>query len=349
MFKSKHSGWTWDLKRTPFGGGGGGFSGITDSISSALGTDGSGGGALGALASIDPGPAIGSGLASIDQAVNQIPGGWITVAGLAAGGAALAYAPEVMALAASEGITPEAAALATGTAPIDVATGATVPLDTLAADVGTSTGTGLTGGAGGSTGILSGGSTAGLTIPTSTAIAVDPAILAGTGADLGTLGTTSTGAAMGAGLSGTSGLNPALPAAGATDVGTMSAALPSNTVLGTGLEGGGTIGASYQLGANGLPATDILGSSIQGSSVGLNGSTATPTTFSSSDLAKLLQSSAASGASNALQQIAKSNTGMALPNLVRGNQNPFTYTAQQPIQNAQPMDLSALSKLLKQG
>jgi len=98
-----------------------------------------------------------------------------------------------------------------------------------------------------------------------------------------------------------------------------------------------------------LPATDILGSPIQGSSVGLNGSTATPTTFSSSDLAKLLQSSAASGASNALQQIAKSNTGMALPNLVRGNQNPFTYTAQQPIQNARPMDLSALSKLLKQG
>ena len=106
MFKSKHSGWTWDLKRTPFGGGGGGFSGITDSISSALGTDGSGGGALGALSSIDPGPAIGSGLSQVDQAVNKnIPGGWITVGGLAAGGLALAYAPEVMALAASEGIT----------------------------------------------------------------------------------------------------------------------------------------------------------------------------------------------------------------------------------------------------
>jgi len=337
MFKSKHSGWTWELKRTPFGGGGGGFiSAITDPISSALGTDGGNGGLLG-------------GLAQVDKAVNQIPGGWITVAGLAAGGAALAYAPEVMALAASEGITPEAAALATGTAPIDVATGATVPLDTLAADVGTSTGTGLTGGAGGSTGILSGGTTAGLTAPTSAAIAVDPAIVAGTGAELPAAGTTATGAAMGAGTSGVGSLSPALPAAGATETGTMSAALAPNTVLGTGLEGGGAIGASYQLGANGLPATDILGSPIQGSSVGLNGSTATPTTFSSSDLAKLLQSSAASGASNALQQIAKSNTGMALPNLVRGNQNPFTYTAQQPIQNARPMDLSALSKLLKQG
>jgi len=128
MFKSKHSGWTWELRRTPFGGGGGG--GILDSVSSALGTDGSGGGALGALASIDPGPAIGNGLAQVDQAVNKnIPGGWITVGGLAAGGLALAYAPEVMALAASEGITPEAAALATGTMPVDATTGAAVSPD----------------------------------------------------------------------------------------------------------------------------------------------------------------------------------------------------------------------------
>ena len=131
MFKSKHSGWTWELRRTPFGGGGGG--GILDSVSSALGTDGSGGGALGALASIDPGPAIGNGLAQVDQAVNNnIPGGWITVGGLAAGGLALAYAPEVMALASSQGITPEAAALATGTMPVDVTTGATVSPDVFA-------------------------------------------------------------------------------------------------------------------------------------------------------------------------------------------------------------------------
>ena len=101
MFKSKHSGWTWDLKRTPFGGGGGWnpVSAITDPISSALGTDGGGGGALGALASIDPGPAIGQGLAEVDKGVNQIPGGWYTVGGLAAGGTALAFAPELAALA----------------------------------------------------------------------------------------------------------------------------------------------------------------------------------------------------------------------------------------------------------
>ena len=32
MFKSKHSGWTWDLKRTPFGGGGGDFFSSIDPI-----------------------------------------------------------------------------------------------------------------------------------------------------------------------------------------------------------------------------------------------------------------------------------------------------------------------------
>ena len=311
MFKSKHSGWTWDLKRTPFGNGGGIISSITDPISSALGTDGSGGGVLGALASVDPGPAIGSALASVDQAVNQIPGGWITVAGLGAGGATLAYAPEVMALASSSGIAPEAAAVQLGIAPVDATTGATVPLESLGASTGTglttdasatglttdasatgltpsalsnagvpqstidSLGTGLTGGTGGSTGILTGGSTSGLTIPTDSAIAVDPSIAASTGADLSAAGTTSTGAATGAGLSGVNGLNPALPAAGANaGAGTgLSAALAPNTVLGTGLAGGGDIGVAYQLGANGLPATDWLGNPIQASSIGLNGST----------------------------------------------------------------------------
>jgi hypothetical protein len=68
-------------------GGGGSFnpiSAITDPISSALGTDGGGGGVLGALADIDPGPAIGEGLADVDDFVNdEIPGGWVLPAALA--------------------------------------------------------------------------------------------------------------------------------------------------------------------------------------------------------------------------------------------------------------------------
>jgi hypothetical protein len=327
MFKSKHSGWTWELKRTPFGGGGGFISAITDPISSALGTDGSGGGALGALASIDPGPAIGSGLASVDKAVNQIPGGWITVGALAAGGAALAYAPEVMALAASEGITPEAAAIATGTAPIDVATGATVPLETLA---------------------------------TSTA-----------GADA-TLAAPDVAVNLGGGGSGSFGaLNPALPSAGSVGgAGAgMSAELAPGTIMGTGAASGGAIGSTYAAGANGLPATDFFGNYIPASSINTGGvpSTITGTNITSdtlntlnnvrkgtnaaNQLSKLLSQGAGSGLSSSLGKLAAGANASPqnLPSLVRGNQNPFAYTAQQPIQNAKPMDLSSLASLLKQG
>jgi hypothetical protein len=61
------------------------ISAITDPISSAIGTDGGGGGVLGALADIDPGPAIGGALADVDKFVgNEIPGGWVLPAALAA-------------------------------------------------------------------------------------------------------------------------------------------------------------------------------------------------------------------------------------------------------------------------
>lgn len=302
MFKSKHSGWTWELKRTPFGGGGGGFvSAITDPISSALGTDGGGGGLLG-------------GLASVDQAVNNaIPGGWVTVAGLAAGGAALAYAPEVMALASAEGITPEAAAIATGTAPIDVATGATVPLDTLAADAATSTA--------GADSVLS---------------APDVAVNLGA-TNGGTVGS----------------LNAALPAAGApagTSVG-LSGALAPGTVLGTGAAGGGAIGASYAAGANGLPATDFFGNYIPASSINTGGVpntiAGTTATTSNSDLAKLLKQGAGSGLSNSLGKLAQgaNPSGTAMTAWSHGNQSPFVMTQNLPIQNTN----QTLASLLKQG
>jgi len=108
MLRSKHSGWTWEGKRTPFGGGGGGWnpiSAITDPISSALGTDGGGGGVLGALADIDPGPAIGQGLAELDKTVGrEIPGGWTTLGAAALAGTGLYFAPELMAALGAEGI-----------------------------------------------------------------------------------------------------------------------------------------------------------------------------------------------------------------------------------------------------
>ena len=314
MFKSKHSGWTWDLKRTPFGGGGGIVSAITDPISSALGTDGSGGGALGALASVDPGPAIGSGLASVDNAVNQIPGGWITVAGVAAGGAALAYAPEVMALAASEGITPEAAAIATNTAPIDVATGATVPLDTLA----TSTA----------------GADSVLAAP-DVAVNLAPASSGSFGSITAPL--EGSGAVSGAGATTLGG-------------GGLTGALPAGVVVGDGTLGT-TVGATYMATDSGALATDMFGNAIPASSTGVGGFAPT-SGLSASDIAtnaKRLQSiakllgtggSAVSGvaAPTAQQwnQQATSNLAQATPQQFGGlyemNKNPFTF--QNPLASA---------------
>jgi hypothetical protein len=84
-------------------GGGGGIPIVSDVYNAVSDT----------LASIDPGPAIGAAGASIDKAVNDaVPGGWITVGGLMLGGAGLAFAPEIMAALAAEGVGGEAAFMA---------------------------------------------------------------------------------------------------------------------------------------------------------------------------------------------------------------------------------------------
>ena len=77
-----------------------------------------------ALASIDPGPAIGKTLASVDKGVGQIPGGWATLGAIGAGGAGLYFAPEIAAAfggesalgAATSNFTPEMVAYANASA-----------------------------------------------------------------------------------------------------------------------------------------------------------------------------------------------------------------------------------------
>jgi hypothetical protein len=224
-------------------GGGNPISAITDPISSALGTDGGGGGVLGALADIDPGPAIGSGLAEVDDFVNdEIPGGWVTV-GLAAATAGAASGAGA------------GAGAATGAAG------------------GTATGTGLTAGAGASGGLLASGGTVG-----SLAGAGSAAGIAGTQAAAG-LGLTAgsalagTGAAIGGGTGTVGSLNPALPSAGSVGgAGAgLSAELAPGVIMGTGLEGGGAIGSTYMLGTNGLPAVNAAGQLIPATSVSVGG------------------------------------------------------------------------------
>jgi hypothetical protein len=106
FIKSKHSGWLSDGTRTPF---------IFKSIGKTLAKIDPSKSISNAAAKIDPGPAIGKGLAEVDKFVNrEIPGGWITVGAVTAGGLAIAYAPQVMALSAQTGMAPAAASNALG-------------------------------------------------------------------------------------------------------------------------------------------------------------------------------------------------------------------------------------------
>ncbi len=192
-----------------------------------------------ALASIDPGPAIGSGLADVDEFVNdEIPGGWYTV------GAAAATAGVAAGAGAGAGATAGSTAGA---------------------------GTGLTAGAGGSTGLLTGTGAAGLGGAGSAAGIAGTQAAAGLGVAGGSA-LAGTGAAIGAGLSGVGGLSPALPAVGGVGgAGAMSAQLAPGTILGTGLPGGGAIGSSYMLSANGLPAVGAFGQLVPASSISFGG------------------------------------------------------------------------------
>jgi hypothetical protein len=133
---------------------------------------------------------------------------------------------------------------------------------------GTATGTGLTGGFGGSTGLLGGTGAAGFGGAGSAAGIAGTQAAAGLGVAAGSA-LPAAGMAVG-GLPSTVGsLSAALPAQGSVGgAGLLSAELAPGTILGSGLPGGGAIGASYALGANGLPATGLLGQPIPASSVG---------------------------------------------------------------------------------
>jgi hypothetical protein len=298
MFKSKHSGWTFAGTRTPFGGGGG--------IGNAFG--------LGdALASIDPGPAIGKAGASLDKTVNDnIPGGWITVGALAAGGLALAYAPEVMALAAETGVEPAVAAETLQIPAVNVATGEAVPFATTAtpgadAILGSSTNiANLTPPGAGNFGSIVAPSANAVT----NSVGLTGAMSAGTMVGDGTLGTTIGQTYM-----------AAAPGQFALDA--SGAAIPA-----------GASGIAGTVPSSGLSASDILTNANR-----------------AKNLSQLLSQGASSGLSNSLGQLAQGANpqGQALGAVVRGNPNPFTFSPQQPIQDTKPLDLASLANLLKQG
>jgi hypothetical protein len=108
FLKSKHSGWTHELKRTPFGGGGGGFIGdIGGAVGDVFG--GIGDAVGGVIDSV--GNTIGDLGVGLDKTVGDvIPGGWPTIAAAAAaaatwgGSLAASGALEAGAIASADGI-----------------------------------------------------------------------------------------------------------------------------------------------------------------------------------------------------------------------------------------------------
>ena len=216
------------------------------------------------LASIDPGPAIGDLGVSIDKTVNDVvPGGWVTVAALTAGGLALAYAPEVMAFAEANGLTPAAASTELGIAPVNAVTGEVVAPDVFAGlSANAPVDTTLSQAAANS--IVDLGSqplTGAIDLPSLT----DPSLTTQIGAPQASTGSfgSITAPATGSG---------AIPGAGATTLpgGGLTGALPAGTMVGDGTLGT-TIGATYMSAGPGQFAVDALGNAIPASSVGIGG------------------------------------------------------------------------------
>ena len=317
MFKSKHSGWTWELKRTPFGGGGGGWNPVSI-VSDAVSSVGD------ALASIDPGPAIGEVGASVDKAVNQLPGGWalpaVIAAAYATGGGSLALEGATAA-----GETAYGEAIAAGVSEAEATAAANAAAEsTLASSAEAASVTSTP------------GADAILAAPDVTV----PSIAPSTGGTFGSI----TAPLEGSG---------AIPGAGATTLpgGGLTGALPAGVVVGDGTLGT-TMGATYMATDSGGIATDLLGNPIPASSTGIGGF-APPSGLSVSDIAsnanrlkniaKLLTGSSGSGITGMSAPTAQQwstqaglNAAQATPQQFGGyyqmNKNPFTF--QNPLANA---------------
>ena len=330
---NKHQGW-YDGKRTPFGGGGGWnpIAVITDPISDALGTSGDGGGILGGLADIDPGPAIGQGLSEVDTFVNrEIPGGWTLPAAIAAAYATGYIDPSLFAseAAAAAGAEAGAGAIATeaGQAAFfeALAAGAT---STEAVSAGIAADAALTGAAAVGADVVTAtpGADAVLNAPTTLSNLTPP----GTGT-FGSISPPLTGSG-------------AIPGAGAvTNSAGLTGALPAGVMVGDGTLGT-TIGQTYMAAAPGQFAVDAFGSAIPSGAAGIAGTV--PSGLSLSELAinaKRLQSIAkllgGSGANitgksaptaGQWTQRAAQNFAQATPEQFGGyyqmNQNPFTFS-----------------------
>jgi hypothetical protein len=210
---------------------------------------------------------VGPAIAGVALAAHGIPALLSSIAPAAAGGAAAGGAG---AAAAGSGLS-AAELLAVGGFVPTAGSAASFTVPSLLGGATLAGGTGLTGGLGGSTGLLGGSGAAGLGGAGSASGIAATQAAAGLGVASGSA-LPAAGMAIGALPSTVGQLSAALPAPGSVGGAGMglSAELAPGTILGSGLPGGGSIGASYALGANGLPATNLLGTPIPASSIGIS-------------------------------------------------------------------------------
>jgi hypothetical protein len=256
---NKHHGW-YDGKRTPFGGGGPSWNPVSW-VEPAIQSVGD------AFASIDPGPAIGDVGASIDQAVNELPGGWVLPAIITAAIVAPELAPFLAEEGAAAGIEAGAGQDAFWQA---IANGQTSEQAINAGLTAQTAAAGGTAGAGIADAVTqTPGANAILGAPDVTV----PSLAPSTGGSFGSIVAPLEGSG-------------AIPGAGATTLGGggLTGALPAGVVVGDGTLGT-TIGATYMATDAGTLATDMFGNAIPASSTGIGGFAPTEG-LSAADIAK---------------------------------------------------------------
>jgi hypothetical protein len=223
------------------------------------------------LASVDPGPSIGSGLASLDSAVSQnVPGGWGSIAALAA---AIATAGASIPASEAEFIAADAGNLAAqGLSQEAIAQNLAASYSISAADAATAAAATNAGAAEtfSQTGTLNPDFVNPNAAPTPTPSASnlpslsDPSLTTQIGAP------TSSGSTFGS-ISAPLDGSGAIPGAGATTSSSgLTGALPAGTMVGDGTAGT-TMGVTYVDAGGGVPALDAFGNPIPATSVGIEG------------------------------------------------------------------------------
>jgi len=334
MIKSKHSGWTYDLQRTPFKGGG-----IVDSISNAVSSVGNAISNAGVFIDKSVTQPVGKGLAEVDTTVRrEIPGGWTLPAAIAVAYATGYIDPSLFATEAAATAGAEA-----GAGAIATEAGSTAFFDALA--TGASSTEAVNAGLAADAAFGSAGE--------ATAVTATPGADAVLGSSSNIANLTPTGA-------GNFGSIVAPSANAVTNSAGLTGAIGAGTMVGDGTLGT-TIGQTYMTAAPGQFAVDASGAAIPAGASGIAGTTPS-LEISASDVLKnvnrlkqLANLVNPAGGKPTAQQFAQFQAANApiqeqFGGYYQMNKNPFAQT-QQPtmVQNPLGKTQDFLAQLAQEG